>query len=196
LSSPSLLVGGVDDGYFEKGWRRALLALALVEARGATVCPRGLRLGRVTVDGLDATRVLLSLLDGVEGLGLLLLDNVVVAGFNLVEPWVVAEEAGVPVAVVLRYPPRRGAVEAALRGHFRDWRVRLSVLERVWGDLRLAPCPRGPLLVAAYGGSWERVVDAVCMLQVYTRVPEPLYLAHAAASGLTRSLGPELFGLK
>jgi len=195
LSTPSLAVGGVDDGYFERGWRRALLALSVLEKRGGSVCPRELRVGRVTVDGLDATDTLLGLLDGLE-LGAVFLDNVVVAGFNLLEPWRVTREARVPAVVVLRYPPRREAVARALRRHFPDWELRLSILERVWSGLRWAPCPRGGLLVAAYGVGWEWAAGLVCGLQVYTRVPEPLYLAHTAASGLTRSLGPELLGLK
>jgi len=195
LSSPSL-VGGVDDGFFEKGWRSTVLALALMEWRGGVLCPRGARLGRVSVDGLDATSVLSRLVGGVEGLRLVLLDNVVYAGFNLVEPWRVFEETGVPVVVVLRYPPRRGMVESALRRHFRDWELRLGVLEKVWNSLRPAPCPRGGLLLAPYGLGWGEAVGEVCGLQVFTRVPEPLYMAHVVASGVSRSLGPEFFGLK
>jgi endonuclease V-like protein UPF0215 family len=125
-----------------------------------------------------------------DGLGLeaVLLDTPVFAGFNVAEPWRVAEETGVPVVVVYMYPPRRERVERALRLHFPDWRRRLRVLERVWDDLRLAACPRGKLLYAAYGLGAGEAVGLLCGLQLYTRVPEPLYTAHAAASGLSRSL--------
>ncbi len=182
---------GVDDGFFRKGWRRSLAVLAVHCRVGSHLCPCGLFHSWFTVDGLDATDVIVELgsraLELFE-LRLLLLDTPVFAGFNVAEPWRVSEELGVPVAVVYLYPPRRGRVERALRLHFPDWRRRLEVLERVWAGLREAPCPRGSLLLASYGVGWEEAWRLVCGLQVYTRVPEPLYTAHTVASGLARSL--------
>ncbi len=185
-------VGGLDDGFFRRGWSSTIAALAVMCWRGSVLCPSHVLLGRLTVDGLDATPVASMLArraleEGYE-LGALLLDTVVFAGFNVLDPALLHAETGVPVVVVYWYPPRREAVERALRLHFRDWRERLGILEAVWSRLRRVECPRGGLLVAPYGMGYGEAWRLVCRLQLYTRAPEPLYLAHVAASGLSRSL--------
>ncbi len=110
------------------------------------------------------------------------------AGFNVASPRDIWEETGVPVIAVYHYPPRRVAVERALRLHFPDWERRLTILREVWERLREAPCPRGVLLYASYGLPADEAVRVLCGSQVFTRIPEPLYTAHTAASELSRSL--------
>ena len=194
LSPPSTgaCYGGVDDGFFRRCWPRSLAVLAVHCSRGGDLCPCGLLHGFFTVDGLDATEVIVGLVRAAQRRGYrlraLLLDTVVYAGFNVAEPWRIHGETRVPVIVVYWYPPRRGAVERALRLHFRDWRRRLEVLERVWGDLREVPCPRGGLLVAGYGVDPGEAWRIVCGLQLFTRHPEPLYTAHTVASELSARL--------
>ncbi len=184
-------VAGVDDGFFRKGWSRCILVLAAHCRRGGRLCPCLAEASWVQVDGLDATEAIAGLVSQASerlGLAAVLLDTPVFAGFNVAEPWRVHEETGVPVVVVYAYPPRRRRVERALRLHFPDWRRRLGVLEEVWSRLRRAPCPRGELLYASYGLDAGEAWRLLCSLQVYTRIPEPLYTAHVVASGLSRSL--------
>ena len=114
------------------------------------------------------------------------------AGFNIASPQDIWEKTRVPIVAVYHYPPRRAAVERALRLHFPDWEQRLAILREVWGRLREAPCPRGVLLYASYGLSADEAVRILCGSQVFTRIPEPLYTAHTAASELSRSLADRL----
>jgi hypothetical protein len=153
---------------------------------------------RFTVDGLDATNVIVSLvrkaLSDVSRLRMLLLDTPIFAGFNVAEPWSIHDETGVPVVVVVWYQPNRVAVERALKLHFEDWRVRLAILDRVWRDLKKARCPRGELLIAAYGIDYVNAWKEICRLQRYTRQPEPLYTAHMLASIVSRRRARALEG--
>lgn len=152
------------------------------------------------MDGLDATEAITGLIREALQQGYMLkavlLDTPVFAGFNVASPQAIWEEAGVPVIAVYRYPPRRAAVERALRLHFPDWERRLSILREVWGRLREAPCPRGVLLYAPYGIPAEEAVRILCRSQVFTRIPEPLYTAHTAASELSRGLADKLKDVK
>lgn len=187
-------VAGLDDGFFERGWRRALMVLAVHCWHGGELCPCRLLLDTVEVDGLDATEAAERLIRRAraEGLGLeaLLTDTVVFAGFNILDPAELQRRLGLPVVVVYWYPPRREAVERALRLHFPDWRKRLAILGDVWARLRRVECSRGSLLVAPYGADYSYAWRLVCRLQLFTRHPEPLFTAHRAASMLSRALGP------
>lgn len=187
---PGPVYGGLDDGRLPPGRRgRVPLVLSLHRSVEGLLCPCRLEATWVTIDGLDATEAAIGLVgEGLRAcgsLGAVLLDTVVYAGFNLVEPWRLHGETGVPVIVVYHYPPDAGAVERALRLHFPDWEYRLSVLERVWESLRPAECPRGRLLYASYGLDPGEAWRLLCRLQVFTRTPEPLYAAHVAAGALS-----------
>ncbi|KSW11527.1 hypothetical protein CF15_01425 [Pyrodictium occultum] len=187
-------MAGLDDGFFQRGWRRTLLALAVHCRREGSLCPCRVLLDTVEVDGLDATWKAARLVRRALGEGFrleaVLTDTVVFAGFNILDPERLYRETGVPAVAVYMYPPRREAVERALRLHFPDWRERLAVLEEAWSRLRSAECRRGRLLLAAYGMEPRDAWRLACSLQLYTRHPEPLFTAHQAASMLSRTLGP------
>jgi len=187
-------VAGLDDGFFERSWSRALMVLAVHCWRGGELCPCRILLDTVEVDGIDATEAAERLARRARAerlhLEALLTDTVVFAGFNILDPAELQHRLGLPVVVIYWYPPRREAVERALRLHFPDWRKRLAILEDVWARLRRVECSRGSLLVAPYGVSYSYAWGLVCRLQLFTRHPEPLFTAHRAASMLSRALGP------
>ncbi len=191
-SRPRRCVAGFDDGRFSKSWRCTLGVLSLHCWAGPHLCPCGAVVTRLTVDGMDSTERIIEAVERARGLGYgveaLLLDTNVFAGFNVADPEAVASRLGLPVLVVYWYPPRREAVERALRLHFPDWRERLRLLEEAWSRLRQAPCPRGGLLLAVYGADWGWGHRLLCGLQLYTRAPEPLYTAHTLASELSEAL--------
>jgi len=194
-------VAGFDDGRFSKSWRCTLGVLALHCRVGGGLCPCGAVTTRLRVDGLDSTDRVVEAVERARGLGYrveaLLLDTNVFAGFNVADPEAIASRLGLPVLVVYWYPPRREAVERALRLHFPDWMERLRLLREVWSRLRQAPCPRGRLLLAVYGAEWGWGHRLLCSLQAYTRAPEPLYTAHILASELTalpQGFAPECIG--
>jgi endonuclease V-like protein UPF0215 family len=186
---PAECYAGVDDGYFSRSWRSTLAVLAVHCRLGSTLCPCTLYTGRFTIDGLDATQVIVELVRKAlekHNLKLLLMDSVVYAGFNIADIDQIHEETGVPVAAVIWYPPDREAVERALRLHFSDWQQRLHLLEKTWNTMRKLACPKGALYISWRGGDWWSIARTICSLQIYTRHPEPLYTAHMLASTLSK----------
>ncbi len=187
--------GGVDDGYFKRGWRYTVLALAL--HCGDKLTPSYIGFELVRVDGADATfriveLVRRSLTRFRFDIELLLLDTPVFAGFNIADPAYIHTTLGIAVASIYHYPPNRDAIVKALEKTFPGETWRLKILERDWARLRKLHCPKGLLYVAAYGVTVTELYTKICMLQRFTRTPEPLYTAGAAASAASRLRGVKL----
>ncbi|MET1128528.1 MAG: DUF99 family protein [Thermoproteota archaeon] len=184
---------GIDDGYFVKGMRKTVMALAVHCFVGSSLCPFHIAVDTVEVDGLDAVDVAASLVRRASTekrvqLSLVLLDTNIFAGFNVLDPEELQRRIEVPVAVVYWYRPEAGRVKEALRKHFPDWSRRLGILEKVWSRLTTVSCSKGKVLVAVYGSTLTDVWSKLCRLQLYTRHPEPLYTAHVVASAASRFL--------
>jgi len=181
---------GIDDGFFRKEWSKTVAVLAVHCTSSSLLCPCAVYTSEFTVDGLDATNVIAELAERAARdypLKTILLDTVVFAGFNIADIDGIYERVGVPVIAVFWYEPRREAVERALKLHFPDWRLRLSLLEKAWTTMSRIPCPRGSLLASWRGLSASEAANLLCSLQLYTRQPEPLYTAHMIASTLSRA---------
>ncbi len=184
---------GVDDGYFERSWRRTVLAAALHCTTADGIVPCSLSATWITVDGADATYAIMEAVRrlqppyGCRRL-VLLADTPIYAGFNVADLEYVSEELGIPVISVYHYEPDREAIRAALAKHFpgEDWRVR--VLEKDWRRIRRVDCSRGVLYASTYYIGFLEAASILCRLQVYTRSPEPLYTAGVFASAVSRSL--------
>ncbi|MCK4714969.1 MAG: DUF99 family protein [Candidatus Aenigmarchaeota archaeon] len=120
---------GIDDSPFSRRQRECLLV--------GVVCRRdvveGVLSSWISVDGTDAT-------DRIVGMvrysrfapqaRCVMLNSIMVGGFNVVDIVRVGDELRVPVIAVTRKRPSRGAVEKALRKHFGDWRERMRLVRR------------------------------------------------------------------
>ncbi|MGA8276067.1 MAG: DUF99 family protein [Thermoplasmata archaeon] len=174
-------VVGVDDGSFRRDDRWAPVAAVAVAAPDRV---EAIRLGRVRVDGRDATTEVLRLVratGGLESLHAVLLDGAVVGGFNVLDLDRLHRRLGVPIVAITRTRPEFPAIRAALTKWFpRDGSRRYELLRRH----RLTPMPRPgpPLFLTAVGC---RRVDAAQLIRrtvVRGHVPEPLRIAHLVAS--------------
>lgn len=151
------------------------------------------RVGRVRVDGRDATSELIRLVEatgGLEGLHAVLLDGAVVGGFNVLDLDRLHRRLRVPIVAVTRTYPEFPAIHAALGKWFpRDATRRWRPLRRH----RLLPMlpPGPPLFLTAVGCRRSDAARLVRRTVVRGHVPEPLRLAHLVASaGSSRSPEP------
>ncbi|MGA7924350.1 MAG: DUF99 family protein [Thermoplasmata archaeon] len=183
----------VDDGAFDRGDTWAPLAVVVVSLPEAV---ESVALGRVAVDGRDATDVIETMVTaspGAQGGHAILLDGITVGGFNLIDMARLHRRLGKPVIALTRRPPDFDRVRAALRKYFpNDFRRRW----RLASAHRLFPVrTSGEPLWAAVVGC--RRADAISLLQrsaLRGFWPEPLRLAHliahaAGAGGLTGGRG-------
>ena len=182
--SPLSLVG-VEDGSFEAfepGQSTLLCTVCMVGGRVEWV-----RLGRVAVDGRDATDALLGLLEGTR-FDALILGGVSFAGFNVVDPHGIHEELGIPVIVYSGEEPDSPSTLAALRSNFPDWAERWAPIERL-GDVYSVVTREGspPVFFEVAGCTREWAEDVLRASVSLTRTPEPVRVAGIVARGLTRN---------
>src|SRR5260370_34593235 len=87
------------------------------------------RVGRISVDGLDATSVASRLLSSFQPReSPILLAGATFAGFNIINPRVLQRQFRTPTIVVIGSRPNNKAVKRALTRHFPDWRRRWRIL--------------------------------------------------------------------
>lgn len=181
-----LRVVGVEDGSFDAfkpGQSTFLCATCLRGDRFEWV-----KLGSVTVDGREATGVLLEMLRGTR-FDALILGGVSFAGFDVVDPGVLHEELGIPVVVYSPDLPDSASTFAALKTNFPDWAERWAPIERL-GDVYSVVSKGGepPVFFEVAGCTrWEgeEILKASVSL---TRTPEPVRVAGIVARGLSRSV--------
>jgi len=142
----------------------------------------------ITVDGLDASEKLISMLR-CWTFHTVMLAGVSFAGFNLVDPTLVFEEFSKPVITVSRTKPDNIAVKNALLRHFEDWRIRWSIFEKL-GPIHevVSIINEAPLYVEVVGGDIEWASGLIRASAACCRIPEPIRVARLIARGLTRKI--------
>jgi len=182
-------VVGVEDGGFSRklqgcGIQKALFVCVLL--RGKWI--NDFQADMITVDGLDATKKLTSMLRRLS-FDAVMLAGVSFAGFNLVDPTIVLEEFRKPVIVISRTKPNNVAVKNALRRHFEDWRIRWGVFEKLGSVYEVVSMPtEPPVYVEVVGAELDWASTLIRAASVCCRVPEPVRVARLVARGLTRML--------
>ncbi len=190
LVKPHLRIAGVDDGPFTR--RRAFAPLIAVILSTPDEL-EGVRVGRVRVDGNDATRSIEQLLrsaDQWDGVRAVLLDGVAFGGFNVVDIDELARRLDRPVVALTRRPPDFPSIRAALAKYFpRDARSRWARLTA--RPLFRVPTPGEPLWAACAGVTRA---DALALIARATRRgywPEPLRWARIVGRAVGRpAMGP------
>ena len=178
----NLPIVGVEDGSFQKSiTRRALLAAVLF--RGLEI--EDVKFTKITVDGLDATEKLSELLKEWE-FAAVLLAGVSFAGFNVINPTAIHQKFKKPVIIVTRTKPDNKAVHRALQRHFKDWKMRWEVFEKLGSFQKVAVLADEPLIyVETIGADVRWTCNLIQALSVCCRVPEPTRVARLIARGLS-----------
>jgi endonuclease V-like protein UPF0215 family len=185
-----------DDGYVRKlGEGYTVVAcIDWVIGRG----PASASTRPVRVDGLEAGSIIAGILGEalqVFDVKALLLDSLTIAGFNLVSPSTIERLVGVPTLVVYKYKPSPERLIRTVREKFADWAIRARVVSLV-GEAREVETRRGRLYVIPWGMGLGEAAEIIGRLQLYSRVPEPLRLAHYMASSVSRLFEKELSRLE
>lgn len=179
-------VVGVEDGGFSK---RALDSDAsrtlFVSALFIGTWFYDFQLDKIIVDGLDATEKLSKMLRR-WSFDTVMLAGVSFAGFNLVDSTSLFEEFKKPVIIVARTEPNNISIKNALRHHFKDWRIRWSMFEKLGSVYEVVSMINEPPIyveVVGTGLNWaERILRS---LATCCRIPEPIRVARLIARGLT-----------
>ena len=186
LAKPHLRVVAVDDGAFRRS--DATAPLVAVAWSGPDLI-ESIALGRVTVDGTDATSRVAALIRSLpqfEGVKAVLLDGIVVGGFNVIDLDDLSDRLGRPVVTVTRGRPEFRTIRSALAKYFpKDHAERYRRLRRH----RLEPYgPELPsILLAAVGCDRAEALAVLRRCVQRGQWPEPLRIAHLVGHALGTS---------
>ncbi len=176
----------IDDGYFPPSYKAGAGRTVLAGILYSTG-PLDLLIDTVVVDGSDATKKTLRMCRD-AGAGLVLLDNVIYAGFNYVDAVRLLEECGAPVVVVVKHRLNPAAILDALKKHFPDWEERWAAISEPVTNNVAVETRKGLLRIYVTGIDIDTAARILSSLQVYSRIPEPLRIADMAASAISREL--------
>ena len=176
---------GIDDGPFlSRRLGGSTAPLVVAQLNGPHLVKA--RVGRISVDGLDATAVASRLLGSLQPLDSpILLAGATFAGFNIINPRVLQRRFRTPTIVVIGSRPIDRAVKRALVKHFPDWRKRWRILSAL-GPLHQVRTFRneGPIFYEAFGCDDDEARGILKEWAYVSRIPEPLRVAGLVARGL------------
>jgi endonuclease V-like protein UPF0215 family len=178
---------GVQDGSFEAFQRGVASAiqytsLCLTKIAGSVI--KDVRVGCITVDGLDATEVLLNNLENWE-YDVIILGGATFAGFNVMDVENVYKTTGRPVIVFSPKYPDIDATLNALRKHFPDWRQRWSRYEKLGELFELVIDDYPPIYYEVVGESREFAEKVLREQAILGRTPEAVRIADLIAKGVS-----------
>ncbi len=153
--------------------------------------PVSASVGLIHIDGLDATSIISALVRRISRPpGVVFLDSITIGGFNVVSLAGLYRLTGLPVVVVYSYSPSIERLRPPLEKHFADWEVRLRALRPIEAAFE-AETRRGRVYIVTWGVEEATAVRLVESYQLYTRIPEPLRVAHRLASEVSRLISAE-----
>ena len=177
-------VVGVDDGAFVPHNRRAQ-STVLVAVLFTNLTVGAIRVGRITVDGLDATSVLISMLRGLQ-FDVVLLSGVSFGGFNLISLSRLNTELGKPVIAISGKRPENELVRKALKAHFKDWKERMRIVRASGRIYSVKPLGEEPtLFFEVKGAKPDFARHIIRSYAKISRLPEPVRAAGILAKGLS-----------
>lgn len=179
-------VCGIDDAPFEFGNRGSKAIVIGTVVRAPSYLEGVLRF-EVSVDGDDATDEIVSALSSsrfLEQIRAVMIDGIVLAGFNIVDIDSLSRALEIPVITVTRDRPDMDAIRSALSKYFDDWEDRLERISRL--PLIELKTPNNPIFVSHAGIEQEEAERIIQSTTLRGAIPEPIRMAHIIASGLVR----------
>jgi len=182
----SILLEAYDDGFFPYYFKACkgstyIVGVEVEDFRDV----RKVVVGLVKVDERNTLRVIRDISMSMSG-DIILLDGVIYAGFDVVDPWELYNSTGKGVIVIQLHPLNLESIKKALREHFVDWSERFSVIENVYNKMIRVETPWRVIEVYSVGVDFNTMATILKRSCLYSPIPEPLRIADKIASTLSR----------
>lgn len=197
----SLVIYAIDDGYFpyEAKSGRCYTILAMVkyvyELKRSRLLPLDVAIDKILVDYDYVELKILRLYREINRRGrnysqqLMILDGITYAGFNVVNPIELYQHLGIPIIVFFYKDLDLDKIIASLQKHFPDYNYRFNVIKTIYSNSVKLLTKLGEIRIYSQGIDDLRILRSTIEgMQLYSRTPEPLRVAHIIASTISRSL--------
>lgn len=142
----------------------------------------------ITIDGMDATKILIKLLNksrNKEQLRVIMMKGITFGGFNMVDISTLYDKTNLPVIVVNRKKPNLKKIETALK-HFKDFKKRWKCVENA-GKIHKMKIEKDKNIYFQFKGLSQEETEKIIKLScTRSLIPEPLRIAHIIASALIK----------
>lgn len=142
----------------------------------------------VTIDGMDATDILIKLVNESKHkkqLRVVMFKGITVGGFNMIDISKLYEKTGLPVIVVNRKMPNLKDIRIALK-NFNDFEDRWKCVKKA-GKIYKMKIEKNKNIHFQFRGLKQGEVETIIRLScTRSLIPEPLRVAHLIASALIK----------
>lgn len=177
---------GIDDGKFAFQSHGQVVVVGVVFRGGNWI--EGVMSSRITIDGLDATENIGSMVTKSphhKQLRVIMLNGITFGGFNVVDIKTLNEMTELPVIAVSERKPNLAKVHLALEHLTKTedrWRSVLNAGEVFPVATR---AENQPVFVEVAGISKDLSTEVMKLTSTRSKIPEPLRVAHLVASGIS-----------
>lgn len=168
---------GIDDGPFNRNTNKILLIGTYF--RGNKIID-GIYFKKITRDGMDSTEKIIEIARGKhrKKINVIFLDGVTFGGFNIANIYEIYSRTDIPVVVVMRKMPNFQRIEDALKKHFKDHEVRISLIKSLPKPERLNN------IYVQYVGIKKEVLKLIIKkTTLKSNIPECLRISHLIGRG-------------
>lgn len=172
---------GVDDSPFPAHTKDEVMLLGTVFRAGNWL--DGVLSTFVDGDGMDSTQKISEMVlnsRNMGQLGVIMLDGITFAGFNIVNIRELYEATGIPVIVIMRKFPNFEGIKKALK-RFPDYKNRWS---NVLGAGEVHKVDDESIYIQIQGIKLEDALEIVKLSTTRSAIPEPIRVAHIIAAGI------------
>lgn len=169
---------GIDDGPFDKFKKGKVLVVGTIFRGGSFI--DGVVSTKVTVDGIDATKKLITLVNKTKHkpqLQYIILDGIALGGFNVIDIKELYKKTSLPVIVVIRRMPDIKKITATLKKIKHESKIALI---KKAGQIY----PIHKIFVQIKGLTLKEAEDVLKISCTRSLLPEPIRVAHLIASGI------------
>lgn len=184
IVKPEIRVLGIDDGKFVPHTKDSVLIVGVVFRGGYSI--EGVMHSKITIDGLDATEKLASMINSsphCRQLRVVMLNGITFAGFNVVSLKKLHLKTGLPVIALTHDRPNLDAICSALKNLPKSedrWRLIVEA-----GEIYEVTNHGTKIYVELAGISLSDAQKVIKLTSTRSCLPEPLRVAHLIASGIS-----------
>ncbi len=183
---PEIRIVGFDDAPFIPKSKGKVAVIGVVYRGGNFL--DGILKTEVTIDGMDATNVLIKKINKSkhkDQLQIIMLNGVTIGGFNLVDIKKLSEKTGLAVIVITRKNPNFEEIRKALR-KFKDFEKRWNSIKNA-GKIHFLKIEKNKSICYQFTRLKRREAEEIIRLTcTHSLIPEPLRVAHLIASALVK----------
>ncbi|BFI73656.1 hypothetical protein YN1_6430 [Nanoarchaeota archaeon] len=176
---------GIDDGYFDRNKDKLSLIVGVI-MRGHKQID-GVLSNKIEVDGFDVNDKIVEMIKRTKHyyqIKVIMTNGISFAGFNLLDFEYLYEKLNLPIISVVRKKPNLEKFIEAAR-HTINGEKRIEIIKR-YPKTEYFETKYGKLYFQYYGIEKEEVIEIIKLTSIYSRIPEPVRVAHLIAMGVTK----------